>query len=706
MFIGIALSVTAGLLGGGFSPTILFSLNEPGIWLDLDDPTILFQDTAGTIPVTTPGQSVALALDKSQGVTLGPELFSRTLDFSNAVWLKTASVTSSGFQTFTTNAQGGVYSTIAGVSASARYRVRVTGSTTAQLAIRNDTDVAGQAIVPAGSFDVTMNSQVFSGSSSLFFQLGAAGTATITSVSIRELPGNHAVQATAGSRPKYALLPANGVRNLANGSASVADVSIWQSGLTTNGVTYTKVASGVGTDGLPYADYSAVGTASAVASFSAYVGTNSRAAAAVGQAFTTSFLAQVISGSIPPSQCGVRAEVYGETAPSTFVENSVGTATGPATETLITLTYTLANAASNQAYGNIILRTGIGDTVNYTIRIKALQFERAAARSAYQFNYANTNIAQPPYAQVGALLFDGVDDGMVTPSIDFPAYEQLGPELVVNGDFTSAAGWTLQTGWTIGSGVLSGNVAAAVFASALGPVTLTAGRAYQVTFSITAYTSGAVRPSFFGGTDVFGSTDRAAVGTFTETLVATTGNNVIGIQARAAGFVGTIDNVSVKQVIRPADKMTVFAGVRKLSDAAQGIVAELTVNAASTPNSFSLQAPGPATSYRIVSGGSLTAGAVFDATGLPAPRTSVLTELTNISGATAFLRENGTQVAGGSAAQGTGNYANAPLYIGRRGGASLPFSGYLYQLIVRGAPTTAADITATETWVNSKTGAY
>ena len=31
--------------------------------------------------------------------------------------------------------------------------------------------------------------------------------------------------------------------------------------------------------------------------------------------------------------------------------------------------------------------------------------------------------------------------------------------------------------------------------------------------------------------------------------------------------------------------------------------------------------------------------------------------------------------------QGTGNYGNYPLYIGRRGGAALPFNGHIYGLI-------------------------
>jgi hypothetical protein len=54
-----------GFSPGGFSPAVLFANNEPGVWYDPSDLATLFQDTAGTTPVTTPGQTVALMLDKS-----------------------------------------------------------------------------------------------------------------------------------------------------------------------------------------------------------------------------------------------------------------------------------------------------------------------------------------------------------------------------------------------------------------------------------------------------------------------------------------------------------------------------------------------------------------------------------------------------------------------------------------------------------------
>lgn len=83
----------------------LFATNEPGVWLDPSDITTLFQDTAGLVPVTAPGQSVARMNDKSGNdnhatqataaarpvygiVPMGGRrnLLTRTEEFDNAVW--------------------------------------------------------------------------------------------------------------------------------------------------------------------------------------------------------------------------------------------------------------------------------------------------------------------------------------------------------------------------------------------------------------------------------------------------------------------------------------------------------------------------------------------------------------------------------------------------------------------------------------------
>jgi len=65
MNLGISLSL-GSTHSAGFNPTsALFAAGEQGYWLDPSDFSTMFQDAAGTTPVTAVGQSVRRMLDKS-----------------------------------------------------------------------------------------------------------------------------------------------------------------------------------------------------------------------------------------------------------------------------------------------------------------------------------------------------------------------------------------------------------------------------------------------------------------------------------------------------------------------------------------------------------------------------------------------------------------------------------------------------------------
>lgn len=153
------------------------------------------------------------------------------------------------------------------------------------------------------------------------------------------------------------------------------------------------------------------------------------------------------------------------------------------------------------------------------------------------------------------------------------------------------------------------------------------------------------------------------------------------------------------------DKMTVVAGVRKLSDAAPGIVAELSVDLNFNSGAFLLLAPYAtnAAGYSYNNSGTLRGHAIAPSN-YPAPITNTLTALGDISGDKSILRINARQVAISNSDQGTGNYGNYPLFIGSRGGTSVPFNGHLYGLIVRGAQSTLPQIEATELYMKKKVG--
>ncbi len=183
-------------------------------------------------------------------------------------------------------------------------------------------------------------------------------------------------------------------------------------------------------------------------------------------------------------------------------------------------------------------------------------------------------------------------------------------------------------------------------------------------------------------------------------------------------FDGT-DDFLQSSTINPGsvDKAQVFAGVRKLSDAADRGLLDYGPSWATQTGSFGLYAP----SYRV---GGLPAPkyttALKGSTGVrdeeyatyTAPITNVLAIAYNIGAAAASeisTRINGGVVspssAGGDA--GGGNFSSLALQVGRYG-TNPSFNGQLYSLILRfsAANLDAATITATETWVNGKTLAY
>lgn len=190
-------------------------------------------------------------------------------------------------------------------------------------------------------------------------------------------------------------------------------------------------------------------------------------------------------------------------------------------------------------------------------------------------------------------------------------------------------------------------------------------------------------------------------------LVTTSTNyDTVGF-LRYLAFDGTDDSFSTSSInFTSTNKMLVCAGITKLSDASLAMLAETSTNSGGNNGAFGFRAPYNAATadYGLLSNGTAAAGAT--ATSFVAPITNVVTGIANIAGPAVTLRVNATQVANVTTSQGTGNYGNYPLYIGRRGNASFPFNGRMYQLIVCGKTLTSAELASTEAFVNTRTGAY
>lgn len=155
------------------------------------------------------------------------------------------------------------------------------------------------------------------------------------------------------------------------------------------------------------------------------------------------------------------------------------------------------------------------------------------------------------------------------------------------------------------------------------------------------------------------------------------------------------------------DKISLFVGVRKLSDATQ-IVAELSGDSNFNHGTFYFVA---GSDLDVIGYTSMAVGAsdrVVGKTALNftylAPDTAVLSAKHDISGDLSSMRRNGVVGINGTGDKGVGNFGNYPLYIGRRSGTSLPFNGHIYGLIGIGRLTTTNEIAAIEKELAKRTG--
>ena len=550
MFVGIGLNLVRG--GGSASPASLFAASEPGAWYDPSDLTTLFQDSAGTTPVTGPNQTVGLMLDKSQGLVLGSELVANG-DFSGgstgwsvpAGWL----ITGGAAVAAATNASllGGGLTPVSGRTYLVSFDV--VSYTSGTLYVTVGGNFSGNPALTGAAMAVGRKSvYVTSGSSPSrgveFY--GGTIAATIDNISVKELAGNHATQATLGQRPTYGVNPITGTRNLLTYTEQF-DNAIWTKSIATI-TANTEVAP----DGTMTADRF-VSTGGAYPQVYQYV-----SGLVAGQPYTFSVW--------------VKSDGTTQVAQTLTLENSYSTAFTPtANWTRISVTKS-SSAGGSQAP---VILTNSATAPASSFLIWGAQVELGSTATAYQKVVTQYEVTEAGVQSASYLFFDGVDDGMVT---------------------------------------------------------------------------GTITPGI--------------------------------------------------------DKVQVFAGVRKLSDAATAIIAETSVDSGANAGSFQVRAPNGASSANYLMGvrGS-AAQALASFTTYTAPISNILTLSGDLAG-DIFGRVNSVQttIVNGT---GGGNFLAYPLYLGRRGGSSLPFNGRLYSLIVRfGANLTTGQITSTESWVNGKTGAF
>jgi hypothetical protein len=615
----IGLGSVAGFGVQQFSPADLFSAGEQGAWYDPSDFSTLFDDSAGTTPVSAPGNGadvwVGLMLDKSKGLVLGPELVTNG-DFSSGTtgWSVVAPATmtlSSGSLSVSRNGAAFVEQAAFDISVVAGKTYRLTcsvtsGPTNANAEIAIISSDRSTQLTPVAAFrrtTVGALSGVYVAASTATVKVligiggDTTGTTAFDNISVRELPGNHAYQTASAKRPKLAARY--------------------------NLLTYTEQFD----------------------NNTAWTKTNTTAANTTD---TTDPLGGLTADKLVA-------------AASSGVSHSVGRAAWPLPSSVgvvIASTFVIYAKAAEYSFINISFQTG--------------EFGSA--------NYASINLS------TGAVTGSGGSGLVGTPTI---ALQNNGwYRITVNGSSND-------------NRYTSGNIFIAGTPTAL--------NSYNPSFTGDG-TSGV----YIWGADLRPTSQATGlIGPTYQRVVDAATYDTVGFLPYLE-FNGLSWSMSTGSIdFTATDKMTVWAGYRISAGTGSQQLAELTANGYTTNGGFAVgQGPNAGTSgfgFLMNNG----AGIAGETAAITVPYSSVISyqfdsALSGLANEAKLRRNQVAQTYASTTGtdSGTGNFANAPLYLGARLGTSVYINGWLTSLIVRGAQSTQGQIEATEAWVNSRTGAY
>jgi hypothetical protein len=364
-------------LSAVWTPLQLFADNEVGAWYDPSDLTTLYEDAAGTVPVTAVEKPVGLMLDKSKGLVLGVE---------RSGGLATGTLNLAAFATDTGEtlpADVKVLKFVVSVSAF------TSGSLTIGVGAQSVTANRALTISSAGTFSaiymIPASETVIQ-----YRTLGSGFVGTIDNISVRELPGNHAytpgatsVQTTNSPRlsARYNLLQYT--EDFSN-AAWVLAGSVLGSVVPPTRTSYTGTLPN-GTTGTIYRF-----------SFPAVTAANS-----FSIAYQISNLAQQASVNYKPSLYIKR--VSGGTKLPLLVESSTtGPTSGGYTSSVLDVTdswvqYSYLSALTGTPAGNIVPTFGFDGRIPSNLNLGAITVDVWGA----DFRVANDGAGLPLYQRVG-----------------------------------------------------------------------------------------------------------------------------------------------------------------------------------------------------------------------------------------------------------------------------------------------------------------
>ena len=142
-------------------------------------------------------------------------------------------------------------------------------------------------------------------------------------------------------------------------------------------------------------------------------------------------------------------------------------------------------------------------------------------------------------------------DGKLYSMRPIPEY---GAELVTNGTFDSDSDWTLGTSWTISGGKAVANNASTNVTQNLSLIA--ANKSYKISFNISDYSGGQFFITFGGNDNTINFTANGDYDVYINPLNRV--NDLIYL--RGNSFSGSVDNVSVKEVLKPSGDFTFSRG--------------------------------------------------------------------------------------------------------------------------------------------------
>jgi hypothetical protein len=654
---GGASGLIDGFGGGAFSPASLFTAGEPGAWYDPSDLTTLFQDSAGTTPVTAAAQSVGLMLDKSQnGVgTNGAtqvNLLTFSEQFDNAVWTKNSATVTAN----TTLAPNGTLTADT-----------LTGTSTFPYASQSVSVSAGNTV--SGSFSIRKTTGL------------ANGSLPTTSIEFR----------SAASLAEYGVVldTNNGVAIAASGwgTAPALNLSMqsegdyWRVSYSSPsapvGTTIARIYIGVSGGFLNGTRSGAVFPASSVIIWGAQLETGSTA---------TTY--QPITSSWPATMAGNHA-----TQSTSAQRPTYGVVPATGRRNLLTFTEQFDNAVWNKQQTTITSNAAIAPdgktTADALFEAALINFHGVAVSSTVVVASSGQTYTASFYVKA-----NGRTKGYISTvqGSDFATFDLAAKTIAFGGNGANVT-VIAQTITELSDGWFR----LTITSTFSGAVNVRPALGLSNDLGLSSYLGDITKGIFIWGAQL----ETGSTATAYQRVVSSFDVTEAGVQSLSyVSFDGTDDGMLTGTITPGIDKVQVFAGVRPLSNPSIfGLIAETspaadlnngTINAGILPSSTQFFTRG-------------TAGRTASAA-VTVPSTFVHTGIGDIAADTAILRINGSQVATNAADQGTGNYLAYLLYIGRRAaGTTFPLNGQIFSMIVRfGANLSAAQITQTETWIGQR----